>query len=319
MNSFPRVLRVVAAGIFLAGGLLILWLWNRARDLRAYETQVHAEFVGNGALMTALHNRRSAAGKVGLATANAQLNASAASPKPTAAANVTSGVTNMDRGRQTREALLRMPEYAPFLRADLRRRTMREYGEWFAQLDVSPEHLESIKQLVAGSIGTKQDAFEAATAAGYRMSTLEFAKVMRNYREEAETRLRQGFTPEEYVSYRNFETAKAWTNTELPQLEAYLGERGVSALTPQQKRVLREAYVAALNWEPTGDKPALAVLYRMRNEQIGILAGHALESVQREALVGYLTFINTRSQIMGQLLNPKDPDGVIIVPGVAPR
>jgi hypothetical protein len=115
------------------------------------------------------------------------------------------------------------------------------------------------------------------------------------------------------------EAAKPWTNTELPQLEAYLGERGVPPLNAQQKKVLSEAYVAAKKWEPTGDKPAPAVLYRLQNERIGILAGHALDPFQREAVAGYLTFINARSQIMGQVLNPNDPDGVVITPGVAPR
>lgn len=319
MNSMQRVCCLVMAVTLCAGGLLLFGLWSRTRELRSDEARVQAEFTANQGLATALRKRRSAPHQAGLQPVNAQQKSPIVSPSPAAPANASPGATNMDRGRQIRQALLRMPEYAPLLRAELRRRMMRNYGEWLSQLDVSNERLESIKELLAASIATKQDSFEALLDAGYRMGTLEFEKTWRNYHEDADTRLRQGFTPQEYASYQNFEAAKSWTNTELPQLEAYFGERGISALTPQQKRALREAYVAARNWQPTGEKPAPAVLHRMQNERIGVLAGSALEPVQREALVGYLTFINARNQVMGQLLNPLYPDAVVITPGVAPR
>lgn len=318
MNSILRSVCVVAVVCCIGCGVRLLWLWSRERDLRVYETRMDAEFSANRAMIAALRKGRPAV--VSPASSMAMAPPGATAPtKPARAVHSTSGTTNMDQGHQIRQVLLRMPEYAPFLRSELRRRTMREYGDWFAQLDVSPERLEAIKQLIGYSEGTKQDAFEAAKAAGYRMGTMEHSELLRGYAQEVETRLRQGLTPEEYASYRNFEAAKGWTNSELPQFEAYLGERAAPALTRDQKRVLSEAYVAARRWKPAGDKPPVAVLYRLQNEQIGIAAGHALDPVQRDALVGYISFINRRSQIMGQLLNPKDPDGIIMTPGMATR
>ena len=304
MNRVSSVLTGAAVGLVFGGAALLSLLWQRERELQNKYAQVQAEFAANRRLAATLQVATSS-----VTTAKVASQPGSRLPATTASSSV---ANNAARGTQLVKTLREMPEYAPFYHRLLRRRTMREYGELFAQMKLSPDRLEIVKAAIEDRIGTLQDAFETALEHGYSMATPAFEQQIIRYNEEANERLRGILEPDEYAQFDRFEKSAAWQRGTLLELEDYLGERGAPALTADHKRALIDAYVETLAWKPANDTPLPGPRFRMRNVQLGTLAAPALDPAQRTALLAYIDFINSREQVMAQLFRPKDPDGVVM-------
>lgn len=305
MNRSRFQLGLGALGVALVGALFVLWFWQRERDLRSQEVRVHTEFATNWRLAAALRALRPAATAVPLLATQSPVRPPVATATPPAANNVA-------RGHQINEKLREMPEYAPHLRRQLRRWTMRDYGGFFAGLKYSPERLEALKHILDDNRGTSQDVLGTAYEHGYKQGTPEFSRLMQAYWDEAERRLRDFLGTEDYARFTRFKAGASWQNGQLRELEDYFGDRGVPALTIEQKRALNDAYLESRKWRPASGSPPPGVHYRMSNEQVGVLAAAALEPAQHEALVAYLKFFNSRNQVQALLLHPDQPDSVIV-------
>lgn len=300
MNRSHSLLVVVVVSVVFVGAAAISWLWHRDRELRDQEARVRDEFATNRKVTATLRTATSPVGAAAPAFRKGSQPPETSANPPVA--------SNYTQGSQMNKALREMPEYAPFYRRTLRRRTMREYSEFFALLKLPPERLEAVKVAFDDRIGTLQDVYE--TAKDHGLGLRESERLMQQYSDESKKRLREILGPDDYEQFERFDKSAAWQRGTLLELEDYFGVRGVPALTAEQKRALINAY-SDVPWRSPTDISLPGVQYQKRNVQIATLAAPALDPAQRAGLFAYVDFINSRQQVLAQLFRPLDPDGAV--------
>lgn len=212
-------------------------------------------------------------------------------------------------GQEIVDQLRGMPEYAPFLRRQQRRRTIEEYGPWLEQLSLSPERKEELKRLLDARGAAISDAYTASKEAG--LTAKQVSEVISRVHKAGSEPLREFLGSDDYASLSRYDKARSWSQNTVAELQDYLSERAIATLRPEQEIALADAYVAS-QWKWKEGMPPPGVLYRRMNDQIAGLSSAALDPDQREAMKAYFQFANTRSQLLGQLLHPQDPDGAAI-------
>jgi hypothetical protein len=302
MNSFPTGKFVVPLLIVVASGAAIMWLWRREQALQTYEREVLAELVSTRRAAAVLQVKRGASSVGPYSVAAAQkmtTDGKLPATRPTA----------VNTGAQLQKILRQLPEYDAYQHADWQRQTMRYYGEWFSQLAVPAERLALIKQWIADEFSARRDGFNAMVEAGYDSAGREGQERLKRVNDDSLARLKQELTPDEYLSYQNFDKAKNWVDC-LPEIDAYFAERSVPSLTLEERRAFTAACVEAIKWEPEDPTLAPGVKYRLQNEHLGTLAAQSLNPAQREALSSYISFFNERTKRKGELFHPENPEAV---------
>ena len=300
----PFLRLVLATLVLVLVGLAGGWfLRQRDRDLRQQEASVQAEFATNRQRRAALRLRGKPTPPV------------APAPSPAASSSAAAPLSNFARTWRDRDKLRALPEYARFLRCDLRRRTMREYGSLFAELKLSPERLAALKDAIDDMLGTAQDAHELAGQASYGSLSPEYAKLVRPPRDQGRQRVRDFLGPEDYARFERFEKSAGWRNHQQFELAEYLADRGVPALIPDQNRTLTHAYVESLvRMQGGATTGATAVAQaRLQNAKFAERAAPALSPPQQAALAAYLDFNRSRGEVLGRLLFPDRPPGSVVV------
>jgi hypothetical protein len=107
---------------------------------------------------------------------------------------------------------------------------------------------------------------------------------------------------------------KTWVGN-LPEIDAYFGERGVAPLTAAQRSSLVDAAVQADEWQKLNPHLAPGVRYRLQNQQLAAILAPSLDSARQQAFAAYIEFLNQRSKLQGELLKPNDPDSVAYTSG----
>lgn len=293
---------VFSAGLIFFGAAAGMWLWHREAELRRYEAQIQAAATRNRQLVRQLQSTT-------IATANPKQQLPATSDS--------SSQTMPNRAAQRNDWVLatarRMPEYAQHQRAQARWSTIREYGEWFRQLNVPPERLAMIKNAFADALEKQQRGYAAMIDSDVVDQSPAFLERSKQLAEEMQSDLKQVLTDDEYASYRNFERAGTWVRY-LPEIQLFLEDRGLPALSADQRRAFIEASVTES--ERSADNLSPGQLFRLKNERIAAIASNSLSPAQREALKEYVEFINKRTERLGNLHNPSAPDAVVYPGGL---
>lgn len=303
MNSTTLRRLAVAITLAAAAGVCVARLWRGELALKSYEAKIAAREAANQRLKTTLM---------------AQLKLQGAAPVRATASSASTSVAVGKTGQGATKdfwitkTMQRLPEYAPVRQMRTERHAMREYGEWFRMLNVTPERLAQIKQAVAETIDKRQRAYEALIETGVADDTQEFVSGAVQINHDMDAALNQTLTPDEFGSLKQFDLAKDW-NRYLPEIDAFFEDRGAPPLSPEQRRAFLAATVESKSYIPEGTPPAQVPLFRMRNERIAALAAQSLPSAQREALIGYMAFYNQRITAVSALLNPSAPDALAYV------
>jgi hypothetical protein len=278
------------------------WLRTRERALQIEDARVRAEFDANRRLAAALRAQRAGENKPTPATTAS----SAAAP---ASAN-TAQPTNYSRAAETVARLRAMPEYARFIRRDVRRQTVRSYSELFAELRLAPDRLEALKSLLDDHAGTLQDLYRTAREQGLDTASAEISRLNKRYAEENNARVRELLGADDYARFERFEKAKGWRTNTQPEIDEFLAERNQPALSLEQRLVLCDAYLATVAAHANGKQPGdAATQLRALHAAISARAATTLTPAQHEALAGYFAFIEARSDLMVRLLHPEKPPG----------
>jgi hypothetical protein len=296
-NRFRRLVFTATAMFAICASLA--WLWRRDNTLRAFEAEIEARLVTIRRLQRTMKSQQTQ-------TQAPLANPTASAGAPVAASRRSRGVS---KDGWIVDTMQRLPEYAPFARMQYQRFAMREFGDWFRQLNVSPERLALIKQAMADAIEKRTREYDALLASGADANSAAYRDGDKRIDEQMDAALKAVLTSDEYGSLSQFKRAQTWNNC-LPEMDAFFEDRGVPALTPEQRRAFLAASIEGSRYRPEGPAPARGALFRMRNERIAALATTSLQAAQREALLDYMAFYNQRSKLAGELLNPSDPEAM---------
>lgn len=293
---------LLITGVAALGAAGSIW-WLRARDkaLQHYEASIVQELALNRRYAARLAQSQPARPAI-------PLSADIATEPATNVAQPSPSPEGADARYVT--ILRQLPEYQLCIRARGRRAAMKSYGDWFLQLNVTPERLALIKQCIADNFAAQQDDYAAAIGAAPSTRSAEFRDRLRRMFDESTARLQQGLTADEFSSYRTFMQASSWTK-HFNEIKAYFEERGVAPLGASERRAFTESCVKAQEWAQQNRDVPPGVSYRMKNEQIAASTSPALTPAQSEALAGYLRYLTQQSSLLGQVLRPDAPDSVV--------
>lgn len=238
------VLAIAALGILAAAGL---WLSNarRARELETLRTAL------DSAARAHETDRLALAQRIGLSetacattrTTLAGLERELAAPRPAAEPPRPANpmTTRLATSLARIEALRQDPEYAEYWHATQRRAIVQRYGALFAQLQLPPDTLEKLKELLVEQSEISRDVRAALASQGVDSLSRDASRARTSALAEVAKQARELLGPEGYAAYREFNSSQSTRQT-VGQFQLALADQGIERLSDAQFAAVTTAW-----------------------------------------------------------------------------